>query len=184
MTKGKKTGEFRHMGPHPNLVRLALEQVQQSHSVEQVSEKIVNGKQKGLTNTMAVNMTLHDYRKRMGYGQSESPRRATSPVRPPDKKAEAEQSAQLLKEAAAYIKEKGMDDFDPEAFQKEMLDKLKAKPFRSVPSVKPEKKEKPPSKTSEVELMAGVMDIPSSEEEDRMTKSRMGPGGSAPSGHQ
>lgn len=73
-TKNGMEGEHRQMGPHPHLVSLAQEALQKEMDVSQVDEKVFNGKlmelkgkmlQQGLTQTMAVNMTLEEYRQRL-----------------------------------------------------------------------------------------------------------------------
>lgn len=75
------------MGPHPNLIKLAMEQIESSTPKEQVNEKQVNGKlmelkglqlQHGLSNSMAVNMTYAQYMKRMGL-MEESAKKIRSP---------------------------------------------------------------------------------------------------------
>ena len=80
-------GEDRHMGPHPHLIKMAMDQIEASMPKDQVSEKVVNGKlmelkglqlQHGVSNTMAVNMTYAQYMKRMGF-KEESNKKPRSP---------------------------------------------------------------------------------------------------------
>lgn len=74
VSKGKMEGAYRQMGPEPHLIRLALEELQQSVPPENCTEKIVNGKlmevkgkmlQLGVSQTMAIHMTLEEYQKRL-----------------------------------------------------------------------------------------------------------------------
>lgn len=70
------------MGPHPHLVTLAQEALQTEMEAGQVTEKIFNGKlmelkgkmlQQGLTQTMAVNLTLEEYRHRLEMDNKADP---------------------------------------------------------------------------------------------------------------
>ncbi|CAL1133834.1 unnamed protein product [Cladocopium goreaui] len=74
-------GEDRHMGPHPHLIKMAMDQIEASMPKDQVSEKVVNGMlmelkglqlQHGVSNTMAVNMTYAQYMKRMGFKEMDA----------------------------------------------------------------------------------------------------------------
>ena len=84
-------GEDRHMGPHPHLIKMAMDQIEASMPKDQVSEKVVNGMlmelkglqlQHGVSNTMAVNMTYAQYMKRMGF-KEESNKKPRSPWQRP-----------------------------------------------------------------------------------------------------
>lgn len=81
-TKNGMEGEYRQMGPHPHLVTLAQEALQTEMEAGQVTEKIFNGKlmelkgkmlQQGLTQTMAVNLTLEEYRHRLKMDNKADP---------------------------------------------------------------------------------------------------------------
>lgn len=74
---GKKgySGEHRSMGPDPRMMTVVLEELQKEFEPALVNEKIVTGRlmemqgralQAGLTNRAAYNMTLTEYRKRLG----------------------------------------------------------------------------------------------------------------------
>ena len=74
MSKDKSHGERRSMGPEPHLIRLALEELQQTIPPDHCTEQMVNGKlmeikgkmlQLGVSQTMAINMTYTDYMKRI-----------------------------------------------------------------------------------------------------------------------
>ncbi|CAK8987390.1 unnamed protein product [Durusdinium trenchii] len=74
MSKDKSHGERRSMGPEPHLIRLALEELQQTVPPDHCTEQMVNGKlmeikgkmlQLGVSQTMAINMTYTDYMKRI-----------------------------------------------------------------------------------------------------------------------
>lgn len=74
MSKDKSHGERRLMGPEPHLIRLALEELQQTIPPDHCTEQMVNGKlmeikgkmlQLGVSQTMAINMTYTDYMKRI-----------------------------------------------------------------------------------------------------------------------
>ena len=72
--KGSADGHSRQMGPHPHLVRMAMQTLEADMAAEMVTEQVVQGKlmelkglalQRGLTSTMAVNMTYAQYQRRM-----------------------------------------------------------------------------------------------------------------------
>ena len=121
-------GQSRHMGPHPNLTRAAMEEISKTTPANQVTERLVNGKlmelkglqlQRGLTETMAVNLSYHSYLKRMGLLTTEefSPNakakataaRAKSPgVMTPEEA--------LLQATQEYLDAKGIDQLDAQEF--------------------------------------------------------------------
>lgn len=192
--KPKGHEETRSAGPHPNLVRLALDQLQQSMSANDCTEKIVMGKvmelkglqmQRGLTETMAINLTFQEYAKQMGAqvesktllpeAQSSAPNEAS-----PKKKSEESGIAQydLIRMAAAeyLLKKTGMDSLDPEEF-KAAVEAHIAKAAEEAPEPpKTPVKTEGRMKTSKKKMTEPV-DIFSSEEEKVIPN-----GGSAASG--
>ena len=73
-TKEKGHGERRHMGPEPHVVKIAMEDLKRTMTAAECTEKVVAGKlmevkgkmvQAGITPTIAVNMTLEQYMKRI-----------------------------------------------------------------------------------------------------------------------
>jgi len=113
--KGSGNGEHRHMGPHPNQVMVAMEQLRTHHTAENITEKMVNGKlmelkgiqlQQGLSNSMAINMSLREYRCDQGSNGYTMPKGQTD----------------LLMEAAEkHLREKGLDGLDPEEFKERVM---------------------------------------------------------------
>ena len=175
--KSNKTGESRHMGPHPHLVSLALEQIQQQVPANQVQEKMVVGKlmelkgiqlQQGLTETMALNMTLEQYRRRMGMDQSSSagyPNQEATPKK--------SQTTLLLEGAEKYLKEKGLDNLDPTEFQAACLAHVEGRALpksQAQPKLKPKTEPKETSAPVPSAAMEGVLTV-SSEEEDEQPAS-------------
>ena len=141
------------MGPPPNLVSLALEQLQtQQIPASQVQEKMVVGKlmelkgiqlQQGLTETMALNMTLEQYRRRMGLDKNNS--EGTPPTQAASPTTTVAQTALLLEAAEKYLKEKGLDGLDPEEFQAAVRAHAEGRPLPKATAAKTKvKKEKMP----------------------------------------
>ena len=119
-------GEYRQMGPHPNLIQLALEQLQSTMQAAEVTEKVVNGKlmelkgiqlQNGLTQTMVINMDLNAYRKRMGYPpptKTASPKRSPSPPTSKAAPTPSPSNMELLRLGAAQV----LKTSDPQVIEK------------------------------------------------------------------
>ena len=130
-------GEDRHMGPHPHLIKMAMDQIESSMPKEQVNEKLVNGKlmelkglqlQHGLTNTMAVNMTYAQYMKRMGFKEESSKKirsPSPSPKRAPSKPSQEQMETKMLEAAAGYLKKEGLDNLDAQKFETAVRDAVR-----------------------------------------------------------
>lgn len=150
------------MGPHPHLIRLSLEQIEQVTPAQDVTEHMVQGKvmelkgiqlQKGLTQTMSVNMSYHQYCRRMGYELDQGD--ALKPKVIPEEPGMSKDQAQTVLEAAAgYIKEKGIDHLDVEEFQKHVKDQALKKTHVLVPKAKSVKKERAVSSEMAVEVLS------------------------------
>ena len=119
--KKNMEGQFRHMGPHPNLTRLALEEIAKTTPAHQVSERMVTGKlmelkgvqlQKGLTETQAINMKYKEYLERMGMSNPENDARLskTKTKGYMDSKTLEET---LLSATKEYVETHGLDQLDP-----------------------------------------------------------------------
>ena len=90
-SKKGKTGEYRHMGPDPTLLKAILDDFQDKKvPAESMTEAIIMGRlmevkgrllQTGESKTMSLTMKLEDYRKRIG---EMSPKKKT-PTSQPDK---------------------------------------------------------------------------------------------------
>eukprot|EP00913_Durusdinium_trenchii_P031395 g29395.t1 len=147
--KKDSKGETRHMGPHPRLVALAMEQIRASTSTSACTEHLVNGKimelkglelQRGLTQTQAINMTIKEYRKRMGYPpeceerpKSPASRSASATREPtsPKKKDPVAQTELLMVAASEYLLEQtGMDSLDPAEFKKKVLEHIQGRKIK------------------------------------------------------
>ena len=125
------------MGPHPHLVSVALKEIEKMMPASQVTEKIVMGKvmelkgiqlQKGLTE------------KRMGYVQDPKDLLDNDAATNPDKgKGKSKQSSPsksqtelLLEVAEKYLKEHGLDQLDPEKFQRAIMDYVQGKTLQEL----------------------------------------------------
>ena len=165
--KGSGNGEHRHMGPHPNQVMVAMEQLRTHHTAENITEKMVNGKlmelkgiqlQQGLSNSMAINMSLRGYRRRRGLDQTDQGSNGyTMPKGQTD----------LLMEAAEkYLREKGLDGLDPEEFKERVMNHVLGK--MQV------KKEPKPEINDPKAAEAMVLEIISSDEENTKDTAQAG----------
>lgn len=189
--KKDSKGETRHMGPHPRLVALAMEQIRASTSTSACTEHLVNGKimelkglelQRGLTQTQAINMTIKEYRKRMGYPpeceerpKSPASRSASATREPtsPKKKDPVAQTELLMVAASEYLLEQtGMDSLDPAEFKKKVLEHIQGRKIKEEERPKDHHLFGPEA-----------VDIFSSEEEKEPVKNKKKES-SAPSGHQ
>ena len=140
------------MGPHPNQVMVAMEQLRTHHTAENVTEKMMNGKlmelkgiqlQQGLSNSMAINMSLREYRCDQGSNGYTMPKGQTD----------------LLMEAAEkHLREKGLDGLDPEEFKERVMNYVLGK--MQV------KKEPKPEINDPKAAEAMVLEIISSDEEN------------------
>ena len=125
------------MGPHPHLIKMAMDQIESSMPKEQVNEKLVNGKlmelkglqlQHGLTNTMAVNMTYAQYMKRMGFKEESSKKirsPSPSPKGAPSKPCQEQMETKMLEAAAGYLKKEGLDNLDAQKFETAVRDAVR-----------------------------------------------------------
>ena len=146
------------MGPHPHLMSLALKEIEKEMAANQVTEKVVTGKvmelkgiqlQKGLTESACINMTFPEYQKRMGYtvNTNDAPDNAmgTTDVKGKGKTKIKAQSELLLEAASKHLKENGLDNLDPEKFQRAVLEYVQDKTVEQLqqqyhkPAVKKEK---------------------------------------------
>ena len=146
-TKKGQDGSYRHMGPHPNLTRLALMEIQKELDASQVTEKVVNGKlmelkgiqlQKGLTETMCINMSPSDYLKRMGYLQASKDvqenanNTTTVKGKGKSKGREVSQTELIMMAAENYLLAKGLNNLDPEEFQKHVMEFATGKTLEEI----------------------------------------------------
>ena len=155
-------GQTRQMGPHPNLIQLTLEQLQSTMAAADVTEKIANGKlmelkgiqlQNGVSQSMAINLDLNAYRKRMGYPPPErtaSPKRSPSPKTPKATPTTGPSNMELLRLGAAQV----LQTDDPQTIETFIQGDRKAPSAAAKSSAMPSRKETPE-----------VMQINSSDEE-------------------
>ena len=133
------------MGPHPNQTRLALMEIQKEMDASQVTEKVVNGKlmelkgiqlQKGLTETMCINMSLSDYLKRMGYLQAskdvQENANNTTTGKGKSKGRDVSQTELIMMAAENYLLAKGLNNLDPEEFQKHVMEFATGKTLEEI----------------------------------------------------
>ena len=126
------------------------------------TERLVNGKlmelkgiqlQKGLTQTMSVNMSYHQYCKRMGYEPDQGD--ALKPkIIPTESELSKDQAQTVLEAAAGYIKEKGLDSLNVEEFQKHVKDQALKKGPPVIPKAKAVKTERAVASDMAVEIQS------------------------------
>eukprot|EP00435_Cladocopium_sp_Y103_P021350 s60_g5.t1 len=158
---------------------------------DQVTEKVVTGKvmelkgiqlQKGMTETCCINMTFPEYMKRMGYSMDskDAPENAKTETDVKGKgKSGSKTKAQtelLLEAASKYLKENGLDNLDPEKFQRAILEYVQGKTLDQLkekfkdPKIKKEQSS-PKMPTVPNAMMTEVYEITSGDEwpEEEMT---------------
>eukprot|EP00435_Cladocopium_sp_Y103_P026365 s1426_g6.t1 len=144
-SKKNQDGAYRHMGPHPNLMKLALKEIKKEMGADQVTEKIVNGKlmelkgiqlQKGLTETMCINMSLSDYMKRMGYQPDTNDAPENVQATTTAKGKVIGQTDLIMMAAENYLRANGLNDLDPEAFQKHVMEFATGKTLEEIQEAK------------------------------------------------
>ena len=161
-------GQSRHMGPHPNLTRAAMEEISKTTPANQVTERLVNGKlmelkglqlQRGLTETMAINLSYHSYLKRMGLlnDAEGSPKAKAKAMATPSKSTPSLTPEEALLQATQeYLDAKGIDHLDAHEFAETVKQTTIQKLDESVTPTKPralflvktEQKEPPMSKAA------------------------------------
>ena len=156
------------MGPHPNLVSLALEQIQQTTQANMVNEKMVVGKimelkgiqlQQGLTQDMSSNMTLEQYRRRMGLEKTTASEAAST----------KSQTEMLLEAAEKSLRDKGLDNMDPMKFQQAVKEHVTGRRSKTSPKAHVKKEPKDSKEhqkpTAATPADQGVLMVDSSDDE-------------------
>ena len=94
MTKKGKTGEYRHMGPEPNLLKAILDDFETRVPPEQMTETIITGRlmevkgqmlQSGTSKTANIILTVEEYKKKIGeidksVRKKKDPKEPASPI--------------------------------------------------------------------------------------------------------
>lgn len=164
------TGEFRSMGPDPRMMTVVLEELQKEFEPAQINEKIVTGRlmemqgralQVGLTSTMSYNMTLTEYRKRLGIQDVKIPKaKAKSP--PPIKNQDKEASKEEVKEQLFEAMRNSLSSRASSSEEREILERAIASvaPPKGKTKMKKEPKEDAPMKQASPQVISSDEDEP------------------------